>query len=113
MTGKILSFLLCLGFVLSLSTRSLSQDVLCIHIHEGFAHLENEHASFPTQKDEVHLKLLPDLSVKLFKVSLDINTESVKKITPASFSVILKRKPFAVRSFKSPPNPIRTIRLLI
>ncbi|WP_457600621.1 hypothetical protein [Hydrogenivirga sp.] len=114
MRSKLLHFLLLFGVFFAFSAKGYAKDTLCIHVDVNLVHLEQEHAEVPTDKDEVHLKLFPEISGKLFKLSLDIDLSPESKFI--SFGQTLRG--FLVHTpLKYPPlkvhNQLRSVRLLI
>ncbi len=114
MFGRALKLLLVISLFSVFTVKGGYPDVLCIHYQEGVAHVEKEHPELPGDEDEIHLKLIPDASLKVFKLSLDefvSGRESVLNLT-------LRRPVRAPSPSKALPprgtdSPVRTVRLLI
>ncbi len=89
-------------------------EVLCIHYKEGVAHIEKEHPSLPADEDEIHIKLIPDASLKICKESSD----SFTILTGNSFLLFFKNVikmplPKEKIPLRKSFEPIKTVRLII
>ncbi len=89
-------------------------DVLCIHYQEGVVHVEKEHPELPGDEKELHVKLLPDASLKVCKLTIDEFAD-----TRSSFDVTtFKRWATILPPPRTPPpgsehSLIKTVRLII
>ncbi len=113
MRSKLLPLLLALNILLVFSSKGFSQDVLCIHVHEKIVHVESESANLPVAKDEVHVKLLSDLTDKFFKISLDSVPIHEERFLPFTVIYGSYRKGLNHRREAVLLTPIKTVRLLI
>lgn len=89
-------------------------DVLCIHYQEGVAHVEKEHPELPGGEGEIHLKLIPDASLKVCKLAPDefVNSDrGFVKIAVKHF-VKINLPPRAAPPERA-SDPIKTVRLII
>ena len=113
MRSKLLPLLLALSVLLTFSSKGFAQDVLCVHFHEKIVHVESEGDDLPMAKDELHVKLVSELTGKFFKISLDSVPSPEERLLPLvtthrSYAKIPSHRRQAVFL-----NPIKTVRLLI
>jgi len=114
MNRKLLSLFFVIGLLLSLSSKGFSHDILCVHVHGGVSHLETEHAQVPISGDEIHFKLITDITSKVFKISTDAPAERFQSLIPVGFWLRVYRKvPQTSRKNLTSFNPVEKIRLII
>jgi len=112
MSIKALYTFILLALAFSFTAKGFSQEVLCVHLHDGKAHFESAHTSIPSESDELHVKLSSDFSAKKFQSD---------PVADVGFCVSLKPSLYYKSGGKSkvPPfpsrvdSPVKTVRLLI
>jgi len=67
--GRAFGFLLAVCLFGVFTVKGGYPDVLCIHYQEGVVHVEKEHPELPGDENELHVKLLPDASLKVCKLT--------------------------------------------
>jgi len=112
--GRAFGFLLAVCLFGVFTVKGGYPDVLCIHYQEGVVHVEKEHPELPGDENELHVKLLPDASLKVCKLTPDEFADS-----RSFFDVIVFRHRGAILPSPKIPPPgkehslIKTVRLII
>ena len=114
MRSKLFVLFLAFGFFLSLGFKGTSQEVLCIHVDEKVAHFESDHIKPSDPPDEIHLKLLSDLTLKLSKIFVDFFWDVEE---PPQFVIYAFHRRINLLQIPTsgggPPQYLRTVRLLL
>ncbi len=93
---------------------SCSLDVACIHFKDGVVHIEKEHPELPDGMDGVHVKLISEVYLDVFKPSLDTEFQEGKGLIQ-NIPRSIKRQTSLVYNIPTSKqnHPIKTVRLLI
>jgi len=114
MRGKlhIVPLLILLSFVFSL--KEFVPTTICVHVKDGIAHFERDHPGTFEGKEKIHIKFLSLSEIKVFKISTEGKSYTVKRPLNIDLSPSIFRKPDLLQKrVESFDSPVRTVRLLI